>query len=182
MVKKIKITVILGFVLLFIFILLLNLHSGHLKILGKEFFKLGNKKVFIENVPGTKILSNQDSIKKYLDIRSKVFFLIVDDSTRHPINKVFIDYFLMGDIKDFDQIIALLEQDTTAIIIDKKISSDALMVKQMAKSDFKFGKMFVQTRFNKCFPYFLRVRSVWIGSSETPPKIKQIFNAIEVRE
>ena len=180
MVKKIRITVVLGFILLFIFIVLLNLQSGHIKILGKEFIKLGNKKIFIHNVPGTKIFSNPDSINKYLNISEKISFLIIDDSTDHPINKVFIDYLLMGDIKEFDQIIALLEKDTTAIIIDKKISSDALIIKQMIKSDLKFGKMFVLTRFNRCFPYFLRVRSIWVGSPETPRKIKDIFNAIEV--
>lgn len=180
MVKKIKITVTLGFILLFVFIVLLNLHSGHIKILGKEFIKLGNKKIFVHNVPGTKIFSDQDSIKKYLNISEKVSFLIVDDSTDHPVNKVFIDYLIMDDIKEFDQVLAILEQDTTAIIIDKKTSHDALIIKQMIKPDHQFDKMFIQTRLNKCFPYFLRVRSLWTGSSETPPKIKDIFNAIEV--
>ena len=59
--KRLKYTIILGYLFLIAFIILLNVHSGSVKILGYEAFKLGNKTVMLKELSGTRLLSESDS-------------------------------------------------------------------------------------------------------------------------
>ncbi len=177
--KNLKVTVILGYVFLFLFLVLLNTHSVSVNVLGHETFKLGNRTVMISNTTGTRILSNQDSIKKYINIKDELAFAIIDDSTNNPINKVFIDYLQMEGFTKYEQVIELLTQDTTANIIDQDIISDALFIKQKIFSDNE-QIYYLYSRYNNCFPYYLRIRSVWATQQSIPKKVNDIFNSIKV--
>jgi len=179
--KKLKITLIIGFLLLITFIITMNLRSM-IDISGMKAFKLGNKTIVIHKLKKTRIITNPDSIKKYLNINGDVSFLIIDDSTSNPINKVFASYLQAGDLTDFRDLVNLIKSDSTASVIETKIRNDELYVKQMiVDEELKFS-VYILSRYSLCYPYYLLVRSIWFGGEKTPNRIKEIMNSIEVRE
>lgn len=178
--KKLKITIFLGYLLIIVFIILLNIQSVFVNILGNKTFKLGNKTVTINNTPETRLISNPDSIKKYINLNNEFAFLIIDDSTEFPVNKVFIDYLRVEGFTKYEQIIELLGQDTTGTIVKKEIVSDALLIKQKVVAvDGRI--LYLYSRYNNCFPYFLRIRTAWSTYQDVPPKIAEIFNSVQVK-
>jgi len=177
--KKFQVLIIVGFVLLFGVLIIDQFQKGKVTVLGQHFFKLGNKTILLNPPEGMLYVSDEKKINAYLPNLSKnLAFIIVGDSSNNNFPLIFADFLQMGDYDSTDKLLDFLEQDSSLVLIHKKITPEELELKYRTND----GSNFLLARYYECYPYYLRVRSVWSVGTKNTDKVFQAFNSIEVKK
>ena len=181
MITQIKVLLLSGFMMLFA-AFIVNQQIKSVDIMGIKVFNLGNKKILVNEIDDTHLLTDPDSIKKYMGSKEGIAFLIIDDSGKTAFDKVYANYYKFDNKTSFDDIIAVIADDSSTKIIDQRIENDHLFVLQKVENGFLDEPVFLASRFTKSFPYYLRIVGIWLGQDTMPSRIKRIMDSIEVRK
>ncbi len=185
--NKIKILLVTGYLFIVVLFILRQQQSGNVSFMGHTAFKLGNKTVKIKTPPNAKYITDQDSIMTIIGIEDLAFLITGDsiyyqhgDSTINQQTVIFADYLTMDEIDTFEELIQALDRDTSMIAISRNISGDILTLIRKTNETLPEKENYLISKFYNCYPYYLRIRSVWKGSEDIPDQIEILLNTIDV--
>lgn len=176
--KLLKRLAIAGFSLLLVLSLQRELFHGSLSILGHNVIPIGDCQVIIAPVDGINFSSDKSVLGDYNSIDWHFIMYSESLSTNSPVLR---GDFLRVTINDnFDEMFNLMASDSSAAIVSHSLSNKYLSVKQRIILNDR--EVFVLTRFIMAFPYCLRLQAIWFDKEQTPQKVKDSIDAIEVKK
>lgn len=180
--NKLRVLIIVGVLEVVALAILSGFKSNTISILGYQGFKLGNRTIILKAPPKMELITDSKEIKRRLHIDEEYSFALVTDTSAPRKSPVVGDYVLAGKEDDFPKLVAFLEKDTSVRIVRKNMTEDELTVvfsPRSARYDSSFHLFF---RYTKCYPYYLRIASGWLGTEAIPTSVMEAMTGIEVRE